>query len=113
MTRKQHAQPLGALIPGILKTVEKEHAALTQVQKSWRSVAGRELAAHTRPISLRRGRLVVAAADPGGNYVLRFERTRIVEQLRQLTGGKVDELVVRPGSGSPRGKRTSPKRCPM
>ena len=106
MGRKQHAQPLGALIPEILKKVEKEYTALTQVQRSWRRVAGRELAAHTQPISLRRGRLVIAAEDPGGNYVLRFERTRIVEQLRQLTGGKVDELVVRPGSGGPRGKRT-------
>ena len=98
MKRREHAEALGALIPAILKQVEKEHSALALVQTSWRTIAGRQLAAQTKPISLRRGRLVVAAADPGDSYVLSFERARIVERLRQLTGGKVHEMVVRPGN---------------
>lgn len=98
MARRQPVQSLGSLLPGILQHVEREHAALAQVQQAWRDVAGRALSKHTKPVSLRRGRLVVAVADPGDNYVLRFERARIVEQLRVLTGGKVDEMVVRPGN---------------
>lgn len=97
-TRRQPAQSLGALIPGVLQHVEREHSALAQVQKAWRGVAGSKLSRHTKPVSLRRGRLVVAVADPGDNYVLRFERARIVGRLRQLTGGKVEEMVVRPGN---------------
>ena len=101
MAHRRHVEPLGALIPGVLKQVEREHGVLAQVQQAWRAAAGRDLAAHSWPVSVRRGRLVVAVDGPGEHFALRFERTRIVEQLRTLTDGKVTEMVVRP-SGSKR-----------
>ena len=108
MGHRQPAERLGALIPAILKHVEREHSALALVQQSWRDVVGRQLAAHVKPISLRRGRLVVAVSDPGDHYMLRFERPQILERLRRLTGGKVEELVARPGTPS-RGRARTPR----
>ena len=102
MERQRQAERLGALIPSVLKRVEREHHALAVVQRLWREVAGRRLAAHTRPISLRRGRLVVSVEGPGDSFALSFERGRIVDRLREATGGKVDELIVRPGEGKQR-----------
>lgn len=91
---------LSALIPSVLKGVEREHRALAAVQRLWREVAGRELAAHTKPVSLRRGRLVVSVEGPGDNFALSFQRKQIVDRLRDATGGKVDEMVIRPGDGT-------------
>ena len=100
MAHQRHAERLGALIPAVLKNVEREHNILEQVQRAWRDVAGRPLAAHSRPVSVRRGRVVVVVDDPGGNFTLRFERTRILERLRTLTDGKVTEMLVRPGGST-------------
>ena len=100
MAHRRHVEPLGALIPAVLKSVEREHNVLAQVQRAWRDVAGRQLAAHSRPVSVRRGRMVVTVDDPGGNFMLRFERTRILERLRTLTDGKVTEMLVRPGGST-------------
>lgn len=90
---------IGQLVPGILKHVEQSHGALFAVQREWRRLVGRPLAAHTRPISLRRGRLTVQADRPGDSYTLSYLRGTLLAQLRDVTGGKVEELVIRPGEG--------------
>ena len=94
---EQHAQPIGALIPGVLKRAEQQHGALHAIQRDWRKLVGRQLAAHTRPASLRRGRLVVVVEDPGDGFLLNYQRPQLLERLQAMAHGKVEEIVIRPG----------------
>ena len=93
-------ESLAALLPQVLKQVEEHHAGLVEVQRAWNGLVGRPLARHTHPVSLRRGRLVVCAERPGDNFLLSYRRTELLEQLRRITGGRVEELIVRPGEAA-------------
>ncbi len=81
----------------MLGQAKRDHGPLAAVQRRWRGLVGKALADHTKPVSLRRGRLVVHVAGPGDGHALSFQRRRLIERLRNVTDGKVDELVVRPG----------------
>ena len=101
MAREQaerKVEAIGALIPTVLRHVEREHGALAMVRREWRKAVGSRLAAHAKPVSLRRGRLVVCVDGPGDGFALSYERARLLERLRAATGGHIDELVIRPGS---------------
>jgi hypothetical protein len=93
---------LAALLPNVLKRVEEHHAGLAEIRKAWRGLVGKTLSRHTHPVSLRRGRLVVAAERPGDSFLLSYQRGELLEHLKRLTDGKVQELIVRPGEPSKR-----------
>jgi hypothetical protein len=100
MTAKAKPESLAALLPNVLKRVEEHHAGLAAVRHAWSGLVGKALAKHTHPVSLRRGRLVVSAERPGDSYLLSYKRTELLEQLRRITEGRVEELIVRPGGPS-------------
>ena len=87
---------INALIPGVLRQVERRHTALFAIQQRWTRLVGRRLAAHTRPISLRRSQLVVQVDRPGDGFALRYERPAVLDRIRALGGAPVDDLVIRP-----------------
>ncbi|MBI3011494.1 MAG: DUF721 domain-containing protein [Candidatus Omnitrophica bacterium] len=91
------AQPIGALIPAVLRRVEQRHGALFAVQREWRRIVGGRLAAHTKPVGLRRGRLVVAVEGPGEGFLLDYQRPSLLERLKTATKGGVEDIVIRPG----------------
>ena len=93
----QGTPQIGSLIPEVLKQVEHRHGALFLVQEGWGKLVGKRLAAHTKPVSLRRGTLIVHVDRPGDSYVLSYQRAHLLEQLRIRTNGKVEEIVVRAG----------------
>ncbi len=94
-----HPKPerIGALIPHVLKHVEAQHRPLVTIQQGWAGWVGKRLAAHTRPVSLQRGRLVVYVDRPGDNFALSYQRTQLLEQIQAATEGRVEEIVIRPG----------------
>ena len=94
---RSNAERLGALIPAALKRVEQQHHILRSVQREWKALVGKALAAHTSPVGLRRGRLVIHVDRPGENFTLSYERAGLLERLRKTTNGKIEELVIRPG----------------
>ena len=97
--RNEHkVEAIRGLIPAVLQHVEREHGALATVQRAWRKAVGSRLAAHAKPVSLRRGRLVVYVDRPGDSFTLNYERAKLIERLRAATGGKIDELIIRPGA---------------
>lgn len=49
--------------------------------RGWPDIVGPELAAHTRPVEVERGRLIVAADHPGWVQLLRAREAAIVGQL--------------------------------
>lgn len=90
-------QPIGPVIQDVLKRVGTQHETLATIQRDWRRLVGKPLAAHTRPVSLRGGRLVVHAARPGDSFMLSYQRARLLERLQAATRGRVEEVIVRPG----------------
>ena len=101
------AQRISELLPGILREAERQRSALDTIRRQWRQVAGTPLAAHATPVSLRRGRLVVQVDQPGDSFELSFQRPQLLARLQELTGGRVEELVIRPGE--PARRRAKPR----
>lgn len=89
--------PLAALLPGALREAAAAHKPLQLIQRRWGRLVGKSLRTHSRPVSLRRGRLIVQVDRPGDSYTLAFERPRLIKRLHALTEGRVEELIVRPG----------------
>ena len=89
-------QRIDVLIPGIMKQAEKQHAVLFSIQREWPKLVGKPLAAHTKPVSLRYGRLVVQVDSPGDGFALNYQRTRLLDRVRASTD-KVKDVVIRPG----------------
>lgn len=81
-------------------------SALAAVFGRWEDVVGPLLAAHTRPVSLTGGVLVVAVDEPGWATQLRFLADDVVARLNEHAGaGTVLRCVVQV-EGPARGSRT-------
>ena len=61
------AKPVRGVIDDVLRQTAKRQRPLFAIQRRWTRLVGKRLAAHTRPVSLRRGRLIVHADQPGHN----------------------------------------------
>lgn len=93
----RQVQRIGPIVSAVLSQTKQSHGALHVVQRAWSRLVGKGLAAHTKPVSLRRGRLVVRADRPGDGFTLSYQRMQLLERLQDLTKGRVDEIVIRPG----------------
>lgn len=88
---------IGDVLQQVLKQTQKRQSALFSVQRRWARLVGKPLAAHTRPIGLRRQRLIVQVERAGDGFVLNYARGKLLKRLQQLTDGKIEELVIRVG----------------
>ncbi len=61
--------------------------ALTTLYGGWEGLVGDRLAAHTRPVALRDGVLVVGVEDPAWATEVRFLAPTVVERLRSGPAG--------------------------
>ncbi len=62
----------------------------------WAEVVGRDLAAHTQPVGVRHGILVVQADDPAYGEHLAWQERQLVQRLAVVLGeGVVTGLQVR------------------
>ena len=91
------SQPIGKLLEGWLAQTHKQQSALFEVQQAWSKIAGRTISAHTKPGRVRKARLTVHVDRPGENFLLSYERERVLERIKKLTQGKITEMVVRAG----------------
>ncbi len=97
MKARKVVESIGMLIPQVLSQTKRQHDALFSIQRGWGKLVGRRLAVHSKPVSLRRGRLVIHVDCPGDGFTLSYQRMELLEQLRIRTKGKVEELVIRAG----------------
>lgn len=91
------AVSIRTVLASVLQHAQAQHAPLEQIQRQWRALVGRVLAAHTRPVSLRRGRLVVHADHPGDSFMLSYQRVTLLQHLQTMSNARVEEIVIRPG----------------
>ena len=97
MAASQVPQRIDAVVSNVLKQTTKEHGALFAIQRRWKRLVGKALAAHTKPVSLRRGRLVIHVDRPGDGFALSYQRTQLLEQLQAMAKKGVEDIVIRPG----------------
>ena len=95
--KPQKPQRIGDVLAAVVQQAAQRYATVSMLQRRWSRLVGKPLAAHTKPMSLRRGQLVVHTDQPGASFALSYERARLMERLQQATKGKVKELVIRPG----------------
>lgn len=88
---------IDVVLAGVLTRTAAQQRPLFAVQRQWRSLVGRNLAAHSKPVSLRRGRLLVHVASGGDAHALTYQRTTLLPRLTAVTHGVVEELVIRAG----------------
>ena len=69
--------------------------ALGSLYRRWDELVGSRIGAHTRPLSLRGGVLVIGVSDPAWATQLRFLESRLLEQLADLDGSPVTSIEVR------------------
>ena len=92
------AERIGTLLPKVLRQTATRQKTLRSIQRRWKRLVGKSLAAHTKPVSLRKGRLVVHVAEPGDSFVLTYERPRILKRLKTASAEEtVEDLVFRAG----------------
>jgi predicted nucleic acid-binding Zn ribbon protein len=89
------------VLPAVIVRLKQRHKALRAIQLRWRRLVGKPLAAHTRPVSLRRGRLVVAVDRPGDGFLLSYQRARVLGRLQAETRCEIRDIVIRPSDGLP------------
>ena len=94
---KRDSEPISKLLQGLLAHTHKQASALFEIQQAWEKIAGKSLAKHAKPVSLRKGKLVVHAERPGENFELNFERERVARQIKALVGDKVEQIIIRAG----------------
>ena len=95
MTRAH--QRIGDLLPDVLKHVGKQHALLEDLRKHWPTLVGRRVAAHSRPVSVRKHQLIVAVSHPGESFALHYQKDELLRKLEAQTHGEVTSILVRPG----------------
>ena len=91
------SKAIGELLQTVVQQAAQKHQALHELQRKWIRIVGKELARHTRPASLRKGKLYVHADEPGASFTLSLERPKILERLSAITGLRVEEIVIRAG----------------
>ena len=91
------AQSIGKLLEGLLAQTHKQQSALFEIQQAWQKIVGKRFAAHTKPVGIRKGKLVIHVDRPGENFELSYDRRRLLEIIKKLTLGKVTEIVIRAG----------------
>ncbi len=80
--------------------------ALGAVFSRWDEAVGTSVAAHTKPISLQDGILVVAVDSPGWATQLRYLATDLMARLETVAGpGVVGRIDIRVDSGPQKPKR--------
>lgn len=94
MARKRpDAVSIGDIVPEVLRQTHGKREALHTLQRQWRQAAGKQLAAHTTPVSVRRGALYVRTDEPGASFLLSLEKPALLRALN-AAGVTVEEIVV-------------------
>ena len=112
MSKAPAAVAIGTVVSGILEHAQRQHDTLATIQRAWAALVGKRFAAHTRPTSLRRGRLMVRVDRPGDAFLLRYAHPELPAQLRQCTDGAVSEVVLRPDDAAGKTGAAKPREAP-
>ena len=98
MDTRCDTQAIDVILKSVMGGAKERGQAITDIQNRWSKIVGGQLAKHSKPVSLRRGLLVVNVDRPGDNYTLSLRKQELLEQLQEVAEEAVRELVIRPGT---------------
>ncbi len=85
--RRSQPEPLGALVPRVLKDLGLEESARAlRVAERWEAVVGEEVARHSRPTGIRGGVLEVTVDSSVWCQQLQMRRPELLASLREALG---------------------------
>jgi predicted nucleic acid-binding Zn ribbon protein len=89
--RPDHWQAPGDLLPKLMQQLGlSERIRETEVMDAWKQIVGEFIAAHSAPVSLRMGVLVVRVLQPALHYQFeQISKTEILRKLKQRFGTKI------------------------
>lgn len=90
-------EALAEILPAILEAQQKAHRPIAMIQDAWPKLVGERVAAHSKPVSLRQGCLIVHVDQPGDSYMLSFQRSQLLKRLKEMSESTVDEIIFRAG----------------
>jgi predicted nucleic acid-binding Zn ribbon protein len=79
-------EPLGALVPRVLRDLGLDGAGLLRVAERWERAVGAEIAAHCRPAALRGATLELAVDSSVWAQQLKLREPEILAALRASLG---------------------------
>ncbi len=83
------ARHLRGIIDGLLKKIETGPGKKgNAVMDAWRCAADEEIKKHTRPVSFKKGTLVVLVENSGWLYRVTLEKRKILEKFNSEYRGK-------------------------
>ena len=95
--RDEGPRRVGESLDRLLGTMEAPPAdVLTTVFGEWAEIVGEDLAAHSRPTALDRGRLVVTCDSAAWAGEFRWLESQVLEKISRTTGSeRISALTVR------------------
>jgi predicted nucleic acid-binding Zn ribbon protein len=84
--RPSELEPLGALVPRVLRDLGLEGAALLRVVQCWEAAVGAEVAAHCRPAALRGTTLEARVDSSAWAQQLKLREPELLAALRDALG---------------------------
>ena len=93
------AEHLSRLIGNVINNLSgKERLGEEEIECAWRAAAGGPTAKHSRPVSFKKGSLIVNVTSSSWLYELTVRKNEILKLLeKELKGKKIKELRFRIG----------------
>lgn len=97
--KKKETEPIRGILKKLLKRLgKKERLTEEEMVSAWAEVVGTQAAAHSRPASFRRARLVVNVDDSGHLYELTLKKKDVITELEgRLKGRRLKDIRFRIG----------------
>lgn len=98
-SKPKGAEHLSQLIGNAINNLSgKERLGEEEIERAWRAGAGGAAAKHSRPVSFKKGSLIVDVASSSWLYELTIRKAEILKTLeRELKVKKIKELRFRIG----------------
>ncbi|MFL6528344.1 MAG: DciA family protein [Chthoniobacterales bacterium] len=89
--RHDRCQSAAALVPGVMKQLGlTDRLRESEIIEAWSKIVGDFIAAHSTPMSLRDGLLIVRVLQPSLHYELEtISKSEVLRKLKQRFGAKV------------------------
>jgi|GEM_PF-3267748 hypothetical protein len=113
MQSSDNALPIKAIVNKVIENLsgsgaKQERISEEEIRSVWRKAAGRFASQRSRPVSLRKGKLVVAVEDSSLLYSLTLKKKEILEALGRELRNRIQDIQFRIGetSGERENQRT-------
>ena len=96
MTGKKEEKPLQETLKKLLEKLDRSKKE-NDVVRVWEEALGRDIARHTKLVSLKNGKLVANVSDSSRLYELSLKKRHIVAELNKRVNKKIKEIRLKIG----------------